>query len=138
MICFPKALADLYLTGRENMKKLYGVIFFSFLLLFMWSGNAWCHAFPDHSEPGAGAIVSATPSVRIWFSCALEPAFSSLKVLGADGKKVDKGDSHVNKSDATLLEVNLPTLSPGTYRVIWNVVSRDGHRTEGDFSFTVK
>jgi hypothetical protein len=34
--------------------------------------------------------------------------------------------------------VSLPSLSPGTYRVIWSVVARDGHRTEGDYTFTIK
>jgi methionine-rich copper-binding protein CopC len=32
----------------------------------------------------------------------------------------------------------LPALPSGRYRVFWTVVARDGHRTEGDFSFRVK
>ncbi len=44
----------------------------------------------------------------------------------------------VAPSDAMLLEVSLPPLSPGIYRVIWNVVARDGHRTEGDYTFTIQ
>jgi methionine-rich copper-binding protein CopC len=34
--------------------------------------------------------------------------------------------------------VSLPPLPPATYRVIWSVVARDGHRTEGDYAFTIK
>jgi methionine-rich copper-binding protein CopC len=76
--------------------------------------------------------------VRIWFNGVLEPAFSSLAVVDSSGKKVDRGDVRVNSSDPTLLEVSVLALSPGTYRVIWQVVSRDGHRTTGDHTFTVK
>lgn len=51
---------------------------------------------------------------------------------------VDKGDGRVNPSTMTLLEVSVPKLSPGAYRVIWNVVARDGHRTTGDYTFVIK
>jgi hypothetical protein len=51
---------------------------------------------------------------------------------------VDKGDGRVNPSDSTILEVSLPPLPPGNYRVFWSVVARDGHRTEGDFPFTIE
>jgi len=40
--------------------------------------------------------------------------------------------------DATLVEVGLPRLSAGRYRVFWSVIARDGHRREGSFSFLVK
>ena len=68
----------------------------------------------------------------------LEPAFSILRVQNASGQQVDKGDARVDSADATLLEVSLPPLSPGTYRVLWNVVARDGHRTEGDHTFAIR
>jgi copper resistance protein C len=97
------------------------------------------HAFPDHADPKVGSAISAVPSsVRIWFDSNLEPSFSSIIVQDANGKKVDKGDGRVDPSDATLLEASLPSLLPGTYRVIWDVVARDGHRTNGDYSFVIK
>jgi methionine-rich copper-binding protein CopC len=37
-----------------------------------------------------------------------------------------------------LLEVSLPSLPTGNYHVFWSVVARDGHRTEGDYTFTIK
>jgi methionine-rich copper-binding protein CopC len=61
-----------------------------------------------------------------------------LRVQNATGKRVDKGDARVNPSNHTLLEVSVPSLPPGTYRVIWSVVAKDGHKAEGDFTFTVK
>jgi methionine-rich copper-binding protein CopC len=35
------------------------------------------------------------------------------------------------------LTVKLKALPPGTYKVIWRVLSVDTHRTQGSFSFSV-
>jgi len=100
---------------------------------------AAAHAFPDHSEPRVGHTLEASPpAVRIWFDGQIEPVFSKLRVEDADRRQVDKGDSRVDPADSTLLQVGVPPLPSGRYRVYWTVVARDGHRTEGDFSFRVK
>jgi methionine-rich copper-binding protein CopC len=100
---------------------------------------SWAHAFPDHSDPKVGATLNSSPTmVRIWFDSDLEPSLSKITVHNANDKTVDKGDSRVDATDPKLLEVSVPTLPPGQYRVIWHVVSKDGHRTNGDFTFKVK
>lgn len=115
------------------------IAFCGLMFLGTWLESARGHVFPEHAEPQVGATVSVSPTkVRIWFDGALEPVSSTLRVQDASGKQVDKGDWHLDPSDATLLEVSLHPLSPGTYRVIWRVVARDGHRTKGDYTFTVK
>jgi methionine-rich copper-binding protein CopC len=102
--------------------------------------DSFAHAYPDHADPKVGSTVSAVPSlVRIWFDSDLEPLFSSIMVHTAkDNTMVDKGDGRVDPSDPTLLEVGVPTLPPGSYIVFWSVVARDGHRTSGNFTFTIK
>ena len=110
----------------------------SFVLVCLGPWNAWGHAFPQRAEPPVGATVTVPPPrVRIWFDAVLEAAFSCLRVQTASGQRIDQGDGQVNPTDATLLEVHLPPLPLGTYRVFWSVVARDGHRTEGDYTFTV-
>jgi copper resistance protein C len=107
--------------------------------LLLAPGFVWAHAFPDHSEPRVGHTVEASPpAVRVWFDGRIEPVFSTLRVEDEGKRRVDRGDARVDPSDSTLLEVGLPALPPGRYRVFWSVVARDGHRTEGDFSFRVK
>jgi copper resistance protein C len=102
-------------------------------------GIAGAHAFPDHSEPRVGHTLDASPpAVRIWFDGAIEPVFSQIRVEDTSQRRVDKGDARVNPADATLLEVGLPPLASGRHTVIWSVVARDGHRTEGRFPFRVK
>ncbi|MGE5172826.1 MAG: copper resistance protein CopC [Betaproteobacteria bacterium] len=109
------------------------------VLLSIMPDAAQGHAYPDHADPRVGSTISAAPTrVRIWFDSDLEPFFSTIIVRDANGNKVDKGDGQVDPSDAALLEVSLPPLQPGLYRVIWSVAARDGHRTEGDYAFTIK
>jgi methionine-rich copper-binding protein CopC len=108
-------------------------------LLFASPEVSWGHAFPDHSEPRVGSTVSVSPSViRIWFDSAIEPVFSTIMVHTVEGSMVDKGDSRVNPKDPTLLEVSVRPLPPGQYVVIWSVIARDGHRTMGQYTFTIK
>jgi copper resistance protein C len=120
-----------------NLRTTLAFVYIASLLVF--PGGSFGHAFPDHSDPRAGSTLSAPPvSVFIWFDSYIEPVFSRLTVQDASGKQVDLGNSRVDSSNSVLLEVGLPALSAGTYRVIWNVVARDGHRTTGDFTFTIK
>lgn len=100
---------------------------------------AAAHAFLDHAAPAVGSTVHESPrSVRLWFTEKLEPAFSHVRVVDASGKEVDAGDSHVDGADHAILTASLPALPPGSYRVVWRVVSVDTHVTEGDFTFEIK
>jgi methionine-rich copper-binding protein CopC len=99
---------------------------------------AAAHVLPDRSEPRVGHTVHAPDAVRIWFDGEIEPAFSTLRVETPDGRRVDLGDARVDAHDGRLLEVSLPPLPPGAYRVAWSVVGMDGHRTKGHFPFRVE
>ena len=107
-------------------------------LLLTGAAGAGAHAFLDRADPRAGSTVKVAPAqVRIWFTESLEPAFSSLRIVNEAGRRVDKGDSQVDPTNLRLLRVSLPPLPPGTYKVIWRVLSVDSHVTEGDFTFRV-
>ncbi|HEY3305802.1 MAG TPA: copper resistance protein CopC [Candidatus Binatia bacterium] len=96
------------------------------------------HAFPVRSEPRVGWTIPASPAtVRIWFDSEIEPEFSSLSVYNSANRRVDRTNARVDPSDGTLLQVDLPPLPPGAYRVYWKVLAKDTHVTEGDYSFIV-
>ena len=102
------------------------------------SAPAAAHAFLEHALPAVGSTVHALPgAVRLWFTEEIEPAFSSVRVQDSAGKEVDRGDSRVDAADPRVLTASLPSLAPGTYRVVWRVVSVDTHVTQGDFTFDV-
>ncbi|NJD55885.1 MAG: copper resistance protein CopC [Nitrospirae bacterium] len=127
------------------MKDIYSILVRShagllcLLFICILPVTAFGHAFPVTSEPKVGSTVPiAPPLVRIWFDGALEPAFCTIVVQDTQGKKVDSGDGSVSPSDDTLLQTKVQSLPKGKYRVIWKVVARDGHRTEGDYTFEIK
>ncbi len=102
------------------------------------SPAAVAHAFLDRAVPAVGSQVRGAPtSVTLWFTQDLEPAFSTVKVLNAQGREVDRTDNSVGSRERSVLRTSLAPLSPGTYRVVWRALSVDGHVTEGDFTFTV-
>jgi len=107
------------------------------LIVSAIAGAAWAHAFLDHSSPAVGATVRAPQEISIWFTEAVEPAFSRIEVSDSAGTRVDEGGTHVDAADHALLHVAVKPLPAGTYKVTWRVVSVDTHHTQGDFTFTV-
>lgn len=101
--------------------------------------SAFAHAFLDHADPRVGASVDHAPrQVTLWFTQKLEPAFSKLEVMDANGNEIDAKDGAVDKGDRTMMHATLPVLAPGKYRVVWRVLSADTHVTKGDFTFEVR
>ena len=99
---------------------------------------AQAHAFPLRSDPRVGwTIPVSPPKVTIWFDGELEPVFSTITVYNSIKEQVDKGNSRVSGPDASVLEVDLPPLAPGTYHVYWKALSKDTHVTEGDYTFAI-
>lgn len=96
------------------------------------------HGILERTEPRAGGAVKTPPSqVRLWFTGALEPAYSRVRVLDAAGAQVDLGDGGVDGANRVLLRVSVPSLGAGRYTVVWRVLSVDSHVTEGEFAFNV-
>ena len=99
---------------------------------------ALAHAFLDHAQPPVGSTSHGSPpELRLWFTQELEPAFSTVTLTDAGGKKVDHGGSAVDSADPKLLKLPLPPLPPGTYKVSWRVTSVDTHTTNGSFTITI-
>ena len=100
------------------------------------TGLAPAHAFLDHADPRVGSTIHEPPSqVTVWMTEGLEPAFSKLQVFDAKGTEVDNKDTKVN---GNIMTVSLPKLAAGKYRVSWQVVAVDTHRTSGTFEFTIE
>jgi methionine-rich copper-binding protein CopC len=99
---------------------------------------AQAHAMLAHAMPPVGSSQNAAPrEVVLSFTEDLEPAFSSIEVRSENGAVVSSGNAHVDTKLHTQLKVALKPLPPGTYKVIWRVLSVDTHRTQGDFTFKV-
>jgi len=99
---------------------------------------ASAHAFLEHADPRVGSTVKVSPTeVKIWFTEGVILPFSSLKVVDASGKEVQKSDKHLDPAHSDVLIVSVPPLKPGKYTVSWRVTAVDTHVTQGTFHFEV-
>jgi methionine-rich copper-binding protein CopC len=103
------------------------------LLLLCVATPALAHARLVGSDPAADAKVKSPGQIKLRFSEALEPAFSSASLIDASGRTVPVSRS-VGGQTITLLPL---TLKPGAYKVTWRSVGQDTHRLTGSFGFTV-
>src|SRR6266566_234666 len=109
-------------------------------LALVLPGTSEEHAILLRSEPAKDAVLSVAPDqVRLWFSEALNPAFSTTAVVNEANQRVDRRDAFVSPNDATEMDVSLrPNLTPGVYVVVWRTDSADdGHVLTGSFLFTL-
>lgn len=98
---------------------------------------ALAHAQLHRATPPVGGNVATAPTeVMLEFTQSIEPRFSSIVVRDAAGRQVDQGNARAGNNDPRRFLVDLSNLSPGTYKVVWSVMSVDTHRSEGSFNFT--
>ena len=81
---------------------LWWVAIIAVALLALWpfgANVAQAHAFLDHAEPRVGSTVQNAPrELSLSFTQELEPAFSTVEVLDANGKRVDQGKARISGS----------------------------------------
>jgi methionine-rich copper-binding protein CopC len=135
------------------------------VLALIVAGTAAGHAYLRSAAPAEDSTVAAMPAeVRLQFSEPVEVRFSTFKVYsvpagpGWDRRRLnaaagmivtnnlrrtddaaDRADDGLATAERTTAEVGLrlkPGLPPGTYVVMWRVLSIDTHTTQGFYVFT--
>ena len=102
------------------------------------ASGAQAHAHLVKSSPAANATGASPTALNLQFSEKLEPKFSMVQLMKANGDPVTV-KSAVNAKDGKARDGALAApLAPGGYMVMWSVVSVDGHKTKGDYNFTVR
>ena len=97
------------------------------------------HAVLQRAEPRVESTLKRAPDeIKLYFTERLEPAYSSVRVVNDQNVQVDRRDSRVDRSNPALLRATLTRLPPGTYKVIWRVLSIDADVTEGGFTFHIE
>ena len=100
---------------------------------------AFAHGKLESAVPAAGSTVDAASNMlRLTFNEDLESAFSTVKVIDANGAAVSKEKAKVDASNPRVLTVSLLKLSSGSYSVQWAVMTHDSHKTKGTYTFQVK
>ena len=100
------------------------------------SASAWAHAVIIKSDPAAGARVHG-PRVdfRLQYNSRIDPKRSRLVLDLPDGRRRSLSIRPDDSLDT--LAAGATGLSPGSYRLHWQVLSVDGHITRGDIPFDV-
>lgn len=111
----------------------------SVALFVGYTGRAVAHASLVHSNPSASAVLETPPpSVQLRFSSPIETAFSAVRVVDQNNTEVNTGKPAAPDRDRRNLQVTLPPLASGMYKVMWRILAKDGHKMAGEYAFTVQ
>lgn len=88
------------------------------------------------SDPEDGAVLETSPEqITLGYSADLLKVSPLIRVVDDQGATVLEQAPEITGPDAVLPLKG--GLAPGSYEVLWRVVSSDGHPIEGSFSFEV-
>jgi copper resistance protein C len=106
---------------------------------FGLAGRAVAHANLKVETPAANSTVPSPEQLILKFSEGLEIKFTGVKITGPNGKAVTTGTLSLDPNDQTSLIVPIAgSLAAGRYKVDWQAVAKDTHKTQGTYSFTIK
>jgi copper resistance protein C len=105
-------------------------------LLFALPAPAAAHAIIVAAEPSVDAVLHApTARVLLRFNSRIDAARSRLTLTAPSG--ATRVLSLAPSKGPDTLAATVDGLTPGHYRLRWQVLAVDGHITRGDIPFTV-
>lgn len=107
-------------------------------LTFSFAGQALAHAHLEKASPAADATVAAPEAIEMTFTEPLELKMSSAMVMTPAGGMIEADAPKLGADGMTLILPLKAKPAPGTYSVMWQVLSTDGHKSNGTYAFTVK
>ncbi|MGV3278064.1 copper homeostasis periplasmic binding protein CopC [Rickettsiales bacterium LUAb2] len=123
------------------MKKISVSIFICLLVFgFLFAPiKVFAHAHLLNQYPAKNSKSASINSITLNFSEAIEPALSKISVIGANNTIFSIQKILISKNDEKEVIIPLKTkLSKGSYKVNWQVISKDGHKTSGRYQFTIE
>ncbi|GBQ86659.1 hypothetical protein AA13595_1948 [Gluconacetobacter johannae DSM 13595] len=126
-------MAGVARSGRVRSGRLPALLVVLPVLLAPISASARAHLLS--ATPAAGSVVAAgTLAVSLHFDAALDPVRSRMMLTGPSGAPMlmmvpPPTDDHAISTTAPV--------TPGSYKLHWQVWERDGRMTEGDLPFSV-
>ena len=98
--------------------------------------NAWGHAVLIESDPPHEATLHVAPDTFLLrFNAALETVITRVYLI--DHEKKETPLESVGASQPDRIVVRVPPIKPGVYTILYKVLARDGHVTEGRVLFTL-
>jgi copper transport protein len=102
------------------------------------TGVALVHTRLVSSEPSKDARLAESPrQLRLVFSEPVEARLSRITLVRADSTSISVAPTG-DPRNARGIVAPLEGLAPGAYRVLWRIVSADGHPIEGSYVFHIE
>ena len=99
---------------------------------------AFAHASLVGSFPAKDQVMTGSPAeIHLAFNEHVEARYCRIKLRSDAGKNFDADRPTADKANPNGIIAAVPVLKPGVYRAVWTAVGSDGHKTHGDFSFTI-
>jgi copper resistance protein C len=113
-----------------------GVVALAVALLLLLPHAAFAHAVLVKSSPAQGATVKAGDvDITLTYNSRIDAEHSALHLIGSDGHEHTLAvDAHAAPN---LLKAKAEGLTPGEYKLQWQVQASDGHISRGVVSFRV-
>lgn len=100
--------------------------------------RAHAHAVVLASEPAQGARLPPGPvAVTLRFNSRIDHSRCRLVAIGPDGTEIAIEPAPPSEAEPLVLAARTPPLTPGAWRLRWQVLALDGHITRGDIRFTI-
>ncbi|SDX93058.1 copper transport protein [Micromonospora pattaloongensis] len=115
---------------------LVGLLLAVLAALLAPAAPAFAHAVLVSSSPAPETVVPAAPAqVVLTFSEPVREVPGKIRVIGPDGKRVDRGEPAFNGTTVTItVDQGAPR---GTYLVSYRVISADSHPVPGGYTYSV-
>lgn len=124
--------------GGRRLWTVVAALLTALLALGVAAPAASAHAALLSTTPQDGQVLAAAPTeATLTFGEGVDVGLGQLKVLSAAGTRVDRGTPS-QTAGGRVVHIPLATgISPGSYVVIWRVISADSHPVSGSFGFSV-
>ena len=100
------------------------------------------HAGLKSSEPAASSVLEQAPKeIVLNFGEVVEVSFGSIRLFDSNSQLIvlptPRHGAVDGEVDAKTVRVAIPDLGPGSFLVVWRVVSADSHPVQGAFAFQI-
>ena len=106
------------------------------LLTALAASPAAAHSLLLSATPAPDAVLTASPPyVVLRFNNRIEKRLSRVRLVDERGATAEAPTARVGGETAESLVAAVPPLTPGAWRVEWQVFSTDGHVVSGGYGF---
>jgi copper resistance protein C len=111
--------------------------FIGAVALILCATVAWGHAILVMSSPEANSIVSGPKiDITLKFNVRVDGPRSVIRLVSADGTA--RTLPLLPEKVSNVISATATDITPGKYRLAWQVLASDGHITRGEVPFSAK